>query len=178
MLVTNKVYFICLTALITALHILSEYLQGGVVTHYPLADASNPPISNWWGLITLPVLSWLVLEAKQRTSVHRPKSNPPVAGIPLQRTYLVGGLVFGLTMGVLWELGREDILQYFILLPWLAAPLVRIYLPETTLGFVLGMMYTFGGVLPIAFALVIQTIGYIIYIVLNRGGKWLVARVK
>ena len=87
-------------------------------------------------------------------------------------------MAFGLAMGILWELGQEAVLQYLILLPWLMAPFVRIYQPETSLGFVLGMMYTFGGVLPIAFALVIQTIGYIIYKILNSGRKWLIAKYK
>jgi hypothetical protein len=91
----------------------------------------------------------------------------------LQKNYLKGGLAFGLLMGVLWELGQQEILQYLILTPWLLSFFLRIYLPETTLGFVLGMAYTFGGVLPVVFALVIQTVGFFIYLLCNRGGRWL-----
>jgi hypothetical protein len=35
-------------------------------------------------------------------------------------------------MGVLWELGQQEILQYLILLPWVIALFLRIYLPEKT----------------------------------------------
>lgn len=76
-------------------------------------------------------------------------------------------------MGVLWELGQQEILQYLILLPWVIALFLRIYLPEKNLGLVLGMAYTFGGVLPVAFALMIQTAGFFIYLLFNRGGGWL-----
>ena len=176
MLVRNKLTLIIAAAILAALFILREYLNGGVVTHYPLADANNPGISNWWGLLTFPLLTWVMLVVVQK---RKPKTNdtePTGDTIVLQRNYFIGGLAFGLLMGVLWELGQQEILQYLILLPWLIAPFLRIYLPETTLGFVLGMAYTFGGVLPIVFALVIQTAGFFVYLLLNRGGRWLYKR--
>lgn len=176
--INNKFYFVSFTTLLTALHLALEFFQGGVVTHYPLADTSNPGISNWWGLVTLPILTWVVLTVAQLKASRRQDKAQPSNLILLQKNYLFGGLAFGLAMGILWELGQEAVLQYLILLPWLMAPFVRIYQPETSLGFVLGMMYTFGGVLPIAFALVIQTIGYIIYKILNSGRKWLIAKYK
>lgn len=177
MLIRNKLYFTSFITLLVVLHLASEFFRGGVVTHYPLADPSYPPLSNWWGLITLPVLTWALLTARQWQVSRAQDATHPPEGILLQKNYLFSGLAFGLAMGLLWELGQEEILQYLILLPWVAALFTRIYLPETTLGFVLGMMYTFGGVLPIAFALVIQTIGYMIYKVINRGGIWLLAKV-
>ena len=48
-------------AILAALLIFWEYLNGGVVTHYPLADADNPGTSNWWGLLTFPLLTWAAL---------------------------------------------------------------------------------------------------------------------
>lgn len=176
MRIANKLNVIAIAASLAVLHLVSEHLRGGVVTHYPLADASNPGISNWWGLLTIPALTWAVLAAIEWKDSRLKDPTQAAAGIILQKNYLIAGFAFGLTMGLLWEFGQEEILQYIIFFPWIAALLVRLYLPETTLGFVLGMMYTFGGVLPIAFALVIQTIGFIIYRVLNRGGKWLLTQ--
>ena len=150
--------------------ILRESLNAGVVAHYPLADADNPGISSWWGLLTFPLLTWIALIIAEKRNAQT--DNGEFAGdtLVLQKNYLIGGLAFGLLMG---EFGQGDILQYLILLPWVIALFLRINLPETTLGFVLGMAYTFGGLLPVAFALVIQTVGFFIYLLFNRGGRWL-----
>jgi len=173
MIVRNKLILIVAAALLAALLILWEYLNGGVVTHYPLADADNPGISNWWGLLTFPLLTWVALIIAEKRKAKTDDGEPAGDTLVLQKNYLIGGLAFGLLMGVLWEFGQGDILQYLILLPWVIALFLRIYLPETTLGFVLGMAYTFGGVLPVAFAMVIQTVGFFIYLLFNRGGRWL-----
>jgi len=135
-----------------------------------LADADNPGISSWWGLLTFPLLTWIALIIAEKRNAQT--DNGEFAGdtLVLQKNYLIGGLAFGLLMG---EFGQGDILQYLILLPWVIALFLRINLPETTLGFVLGMAYTFGGLLPVAFALVIQTVGFFIYLLFNRGGRWL-----
>lgn len=150
--------------------ILRASLNAGVVAHYPLADADNPGISSWWGLLTFPLLTWIALIIAEKRNAQT--DNGEFAGdtLVLQKNYLIGGLAFGLLMG---EFGQGDILQYLILLPWVIALFLRINLPETTLGFVLGMAYTFGGLLPVAFALVIQTVGFFIYLLFNRGGRWL-----
>jgi hypothetical protein len=61
MVVRNKPMLVFAAAILAALLIFWEYLNGGVVTHYPLADADNPGISNWWGLLTFPLLTWAAL---------------------------------------------------------------------------------------------------------------------
>jgi hypothetical protein len=81
-----------------------------------------------------------------------------------------------LTAALLWELGQQEYLPYVMLSPWVLSLFLRIYLPETTMGFVLAMMATFGAVLPIVFSVVIQTLGFVIYLIFNRGGKRLLTR--
>lgn len=176
MLTKQKTILIGGAALIALAHILLEYFTGGVVTHYPLADANNPGISNWWGLITFPTLTWAALSLIEKRESKHDTENAIDGELPLQKRYFLGGLVFGILMAGLWEIGQEDILQYLILLPFVFALGLRIYLPETTLGFVLGMAYTFGGVLPVIFAVIIQTIGFLIYTIFYRGGTWLLRR--
>ena len=61
MVVRNKPMLVFAAAILAALLIFWEYLNGGVVTHYPLADADNPGTSNWWGLLTFPLLTWAAL---------------------------------------------------------------------------------------------------------------------
>jgi len=173
MVIKNKLVFIALAACLALLHILWEYFNGGVVIHHPGADASNPGISNWWGLVTYPALAWAALSIMERRKTSR-EDDTATAGHPvLQTPYFLAGLAFGLLASVLWQFGQEDILQYVMLMPWVVALFLRIYLPETTLGFVLGMTYTFGGVLPVIFSLVIQAVGFLVYAVFNMGGKWL-----
>jgi hypothetical protein len=176
MIGNRKLLLTLIAAALALMHILWEFFTGGVVTHYPLADDSNPGLSNWWGLITIPVLTWIMLSLVERRNSKDGASNKEQPKVNPQ--YFLGGLAFGLLMALLWEAGQEDILQYLILAPWLMAFFVKTYLPETTIGFVLVMVYTFGGVLPIAFSLVIQTGGFFIYLVFNRGARWLVAKAK
>ena len=174
MVIRNKLTLTLSAALLALLHLLWEYFNGGVVTHYPLADASNPGISNWWGLLSFPALTWIALSIiEKRSSTEKGEA---ASSIVFRHQYFLAGLTFGLMASLLWAFGQEEILQYVMLLPLVLSLFLRIYLPETTLGFVLGMAYTFGGILPIAFAVVIQMIGLLIHTLFNRGGKWLIRR--
>ncbi len=176
MLIRNKLALTLSAALLALLHILWEYFNGGVVTHYPFADANYPGISNWWGLLSLPALIWAALSIIEKWRVRASGNGETAYGIPFCHKYFLAGLAFGLLASLLWELGQEEVLQYVMLLPFALSLFLRVYLPETTLGFVLGMAYTFGGVLPIVFALVIQAIGLLIHTVFNWGRKWLLRR--
>lgn len=176
MLAGKKLTLIIVSVIPALALILWEYFNGGVATHYPGADSSNLGLSNWWGLLTIPILTWVALSLIERRTVK--KQEPPKTGsnIALQKPYFIGGLAFGLIAALLWELGLQEYLPYVMLSPWILSLCLRIYLPETTLGFVLAMMYTFGAVLPIIFSIVIQTIGFLIYLLFYRGGKWLLAK--
>lgn len=154
-----------------------EYFNGGVATHYPGADSSNIALSNWWGLLSIPMLTWAALSLIERRGTTKDKKRE-TGSIKLKSSYFVGGLAFGLLASLLWEFGQQDYLPYVMLSPWVLSLFLKIYLPESTLGFVLAMMYTFGAVLPIVFSIVIQTIGFIIYFIFYRGGKWLFAKMK
>lgn len=57
--------------IITSLFVLWEYSNGGVVTHHLLARPDLPGISNWWGLLTIPLLTWLTLTLIQRRHKSR-----------------------------------------------------------------------------------------------------------
>jgi hypothetical protein len=177
MLAGKKLTLIIVSVIPALALILWEYFNGGVATHYLGADSSNLGLSNWWGLLTIPTLTWAALSLiKRRRSAKKDEGRETSDTIALQKPYLIGGLVFGLVAAMLWELGQQEYLPYVMLSPWILSLFLKIYLPETTLGFVLAMMYTFGAVLPIVFSIVIQTIGFLIYLIFYRGGKWLLAK--
>mgnify|MGYP000436292877 CR=1 FL=1 len=57
----NKVFITLFSALLVFVHLLFEHFHGGIVTHFILQDDSLPGISNWWGLLTFPLATWVVL---------------------------------------------------------------------------------------------------------------------
>ena len=129
---------------------LLEYFQGGVITHYFLADDDLPGFSNWWGLLTVPALAYLVS--------HLRRKEDPRSTI----TRFVIALVFGATISTLWVLGLERILPFLMLSPLFLSLFIRIHRGEILLGFVIGMIYAFGGVLPIIIGSVLMTACFIV----------------
>lgn len=176
MLAGKKLTLIIVSVIPALALILWEYFNGGVATHYPGADSSNLGLSNWWGLVTIPMLTWVALGLIEKRTAKEARDREASNNITLERNHFVAGLVFGLTAALLWELGQQEYLPYVMLSPWVLSLFLRIYLPETTMGFVLAMMATFGAVLPIVFSVVIQPIGFVIYLIFNRGGKRLLTR--
>jgi F0F1-type ATP synthase assembly protein I len=48
------------TCIVVLLFLLIKHYSGGVVTHHLLGREDLPGISNWWGLVTVPLLAWIV----------------------------------------------------------------------------------------------------------------------
>lgn len=141
-----------------------EHFRGGVVTHYVLAREDMPGISNWWGLLTIPLLSWIVASLiKRRKNQAAESGQKPAENDDKVLKRFLAALAFGIVASLLWEFNLENLLQYFILFPILIAFFQPVHRPEYLLGFVLGMLHTFGGVLPIVVGLVLLTIGYVIH---------------
>ena len=153
--------------LLTGFFILLEHVNGGVVSHHLLAREDLPAISNWWGLVTVPALVWITFFFidRREDSVSQSDQSPPKKNRPQIR--FLSALLFGITVSVFWELGLESVLQYVILLPFLLAVFTPIHFPEYLLGFVIGMLYTFGGFLPVMIGLVLLSISFIIHKISN-----------
>ena len=124
-------------------HLGWEHFDGGVRSHHLLNRADLPEISNWFGLIILPVLGW-AFGVRLR---NRPGTRWSVC------LGLIASLVYGAALAASFELGATDITKtlFFGLLP--LAIIAPIYRAECMLGFVAGMTFTFGAILPCLFAL-------------------------
>ena len=148
-------------------HILWEYFHGGVTSHHLLAREELPAISNWWGLLTIPLLTWATLSRIQgrfkKGGAGSGHADAIVAG------GFFGGLVLGLSLALLWEFGLVHYMSYVLLFPLVLALVFPVYRAECLLGFVLGMVYTFGGVLPILIGGVLTLLGLFIQKVLVSG---------
>lgn len=168
LIIQNKSLVITGAFIITAVIILREYFNGGVITHYLLAREDLPGFSNWWGLLTIPLLSWIVVTLIQRRLGREAVSgvDPKKRESKLQKRFLAA-LLFGIICSLLWEFGLASVLQYFILLPLLVAFFRPIHLPEYLLGFVIGMLYSFGGVLPILIGLVLLLLCFLINLIIQ-----------
>lgn len=174
--VLNRVPWAVFAALvITSLFILREHFSGGVVTHYLLADDSMPGFSNWWGLLTVPLLALVVSVLLNKRLKKAKHTDTPVKDSALPVKRFLGALCFGIGASLLWEFGLEPILPFYILSPLVLALFVRVHWPECMLGLVLGMLFTFGGILPILFSIVLFMLTWIVYQIV-RGVKLLVKK--
>ncbi|MEE9372206.1 MAG: hypothetical protein V3V00_04060 [Saprospiraceae bacterium] len=167
---------IALTVLILiSIHLIWNYYHGGVPTHYILHDKSLPGFSNWWGLLAIPVMTWGLITLAQKKS---PKNSTALPNSRLKESEVlkgfIGSFIFGLINSLFWEFGYEHILQYLILLPVVLSLFITIHRPENVLGFLLGMTFTFGGVLPLGFSLILWVMSYIVNKGLRKGAITLI----
>jgi len=176
-ILNNKIRTTIGALILTALFILWEYLNGGVNTHYLLAREDLPGISNWWGLLTIPILTWFVLSLIQRRQNNDKRLQPMPANeeTNILKRFLAS-LIFGIMMSILWEFRLEGILPYLIFLPVVIALFRPVHLPECLLGFVLGMLYTFGGILPIIVGSVLVVLSWIANKPIRKGVLLIVSK--
>ncbi len=136
-----------------------QHLHDGVPAHSFLARKDMPSFSNWWGLLTLPALTWFAVgNIQSRLADHRVSTRSAAFGF-------FGALLFGLVLAVAFELGFNAIPSAQIQLVPLIALLLPIYRAESLLGFILALSYTFGGVLPLIIGTVLATGGAALYLV-------------
>ncbi len=139
-----------------------EYYHGGVSGHHFLKRKDMPFISNWWGLILLPLVTFLSLKRiGKRINFGAELSNQYFIKQHLL-PFLIA-LVFGILIVVFSSTGNSQIAYYMFLALFIVALFIPIYKSEYFLGFILGLSYFFGGALPVVIAIVLATIFYLIF---------------
>ncbi|MEX2498630.1 MAG: hypothetical protein WD397_07120 [Wenzhouxiangellaceae bacterium] len=135
-----------------------QHFHGGVPAHHLLHNPDLPRVSDWFGGLLLPVLTWWLLSLSRRRmmAADSPVFKPVIVG-------MVAGLAFGLAMAISFLSGYESITSYlfFSLLP--LALFLPVYRPECLLGFVLGMSMAFGVVLPTVFGSLMALATFLIH---------------
>lgn len=163
-IITNKLLITLGAFVLTFIFILWEYFNGGVVSHNLLAREDLPSFSNWLGLLTVPLLTWIVIVLIERRNTKKTKYEiEKEERVTSVQTRFLVALLFGVAVSLLWKFDLRHILQYFILLPVVIAFFKPIYFPEYLLGFVIGMLFTFGGVLPIMIGSVLLIVCFVVY---------------
>lgn len=133
-------------------HLAWEHFKGGVRIHHILHRADMPAISNWWGLLLLPALTWFLTDRIQRRVALHSGGKEPASRLPVSVVSgLVGSLLFGILLSASFANGYQTLASYLGQGVFLLALLLPVYRAECVLGFVLGMTFTFGAVLPTLF---------------------------
>lgn len=135
-------YTVVLGVAIAMLQLGWEYTHGGILRHHLLNNASLPAISNMWGLVVLPVLGALAAWAVARRARERPG-----ALIPATAGFL-GALLGGVALSVAFVTGGEAAATQVMMALLVAGVVFPVYRAEYLFGFVLGMTFVFGPVLP------------------------------
>jgi len=141
-------------------HLGWEYTRGGVLSHHLLANPDLPAVSNWWGVLLIPLLTWWLVGGIQKR-VARRRQGAARGGIP-PWTGFVGALVYGGTLSTLFAFG-SPLVDYLFLGLLALGVVICLCRPEFILGFVLGMTFVVGAVLPTVFALLIAACSWLLH---------------
>ncbi|RFP65977.1 hypothetical protein D0N36_05780 [Hymenobacter lapidiphilus] len=118
----------------------------------------------------LPVLTGLLLYRIRKQVFGKAGSYSETTQALLRALYgFVGALLFGVLVSVLFTAGESDMAGNVMLGLFVFAFFVPIYRPECLLGFVLGMTYTFGAVLPMIIGTGLGLVGLVLHAYLRRG---------
>ncbi|MCC6282828.1 MAG: hypothetical protein IT262_19645 [Saprospiraceae bacterium] len=142
-----------------------NYFHGGVPSHHILARKDLPEISNWWGGLLLPVLTWFLLYRVQKRLLKNSDEKSLASTFHVHTLYgFAGALLFGILLSTFFTLGYSEIPGYMMMGLLILALFFPIYRAECILGFVIGMTFTFGAVLPTGIGSILALIGAVIHL--------------
>lgn len=141
-----------------------QYAHGGVPSHHFLDRADMPAISNAWGALVLPGMAWVLLGRVQRRIVSQGSAAPRSAAIGF-----MSALCFGVLLSVFFARGDDQVTGALFESLFVIPLLIPIYRAEYLLGFVLGMAYTFGGVLPSVVGSILALVALVIHRYIRAG---------
>lgn len=158
---TLRLRLAALALLAEALHLGWEVLHGGIVTHHVLQRADLPGLSNAWGLLVLPVLGAWAAGRLPRAPATGRQWRPVAVGFALP-------LLLGAALSLGFQLQLQALTEAVFFSLLLLALLLPAHRPESLFGFVLGMSWTFGAVLPLAIGGVIAGLSWAVRGALGR----------
>jgi len=162
----KRLYFTAFVLIAIWSLLIYDHFHGGVPTHYILHREDLPGFSNWWGGFLLPIITWFLLcRIQKRAKKSSEKSNF------FSEVFFgfVGALVFGILLSVFFTFNYEEMPLYLLAALFIGSLFFPIYKAECFLGFIIGMTFTFGGVLPILIGSIFTLIGAFLYLVVRPG---------
>ena len=148
------------------LHLGWEYTHGGVPSHHLLNQADMPAISNWWGLLVVPLLVWFLVGRIQRRGATLVQSGSRERFRTLAQARFGAALLWGGALALAFALGHPSV-TFIFLSAFVAGLLFHVYRSEYVLGFALGLTFTFGAVLPVLIASVIAGCSFLMHLLVG-----------
>ena len=146
-------------------HLTWEHFHGGIRSHHFLNSADMPAISNAWGALLLPLLTWFLSTFIQKRIALTSDAKDSSQKLPTSIVVgFLGAVLFGILLSASFTSGHETITEYLFMGVLLLALLLPVYRPECVLGFVLGMTFTFGAILPTVVASVIAAFSALVHL--------------
>lgn len=175
----SSLYFTAAITLAIWTLLLWLHYHGGVPSHHILANKDLPKISNWWGGLLLPLLTCILLYRIWQVNFRPVSNSTERSGLLLPVLYrFLFSLLFGILLSIFYTFGYEDIPRYMILALLVLALFIPIYKAECLLGFVIGMTFTFGAVLPTGIGVILASVGLILYVFVRPGILYIISKFK
>ncbi|OAQ41889.1 hypothetical protein A5893_01870 [Pedobacter psychrophilus] len=169
----NRIHFTVLVILFVWLNLIWDYFHTGVPTHHILQREDLPGVSNWWGGLAVPLISWfLLIRIAKRVNIKMAISN---IYNPSIYTFL-GSLFFGIILSFFFTIS-SNITGYMMIGLIFLSFFIQLYKAEFLLGFIIGMTYTFGGILPIAIGSLLIILFTINYKLVRYGVLYILSKV-
>ena len=175
---TGRLALTALVLLAELAHLAWQYFDGGVASHHILQRADLPAISNWWGAVLLPALTWFLsgrIVRRIATLGHDTGASARIPGA-IQAGF-VAALAFGVFLSIAFTLDYTSVSSTMFLGVLVLAMVLPLYRAECVLGFVLGMAFTFGAVLPTVIGSLIAAIAAFFSFGVRPVLAWVLARV-
>jgi len=145
-----KYGLISLVVIFTIVQLSWEHFIGGVQAHHLMARSDMPSISNWWGILILPLLAWFTTVRIKNRIKFRHQGEAKQNKLP--RVILIGlfgMLALSIMQSISFEFGFPNITMTMALGVLLTGLFLPIYRAECFLGHVLGATFTFGPIIPL-----------------------------
>lgn len=174
-----RLYFVALVMLGELTHLAWEHFNGGVLSHHVLDRADLPAISNWWGLVLLPALAWFLtgLVRKRATRHSHDKAFSSRVAVYIAAGF-VGSLLLGVALSVAFTNDYHAAASYLFFGAIVLALFLPVHRAECVLGFVLGMTFTFGAVLPLVIGSLIAALSAFFTFYVHPALAWIANSIK
>jgi hypothetical protein len=159
-----RFFFTLFVVFATSAHLVWEHFHGGIRTHHVLQSADMPGLYNGWGIIILPMLAWF-LGGNILRRIEKQRSKQEATPTKLLIGFLLA-LFCGASLATAFTYGMESAAFYILIGILIAAIIMPIYRAECVLGFIFGMTFTFGAILPTIISSVIAAGSAIIHLVI------------
>lgn len=159
--------------------LLWNHYNGGVPSHHLLHRENLPAISNWWSGLLLPFFTLFLTYRLQKRLFRNNDTRSASIKFPINVVYrFFFALLFGILLSVFFTFGYSNISGYLFIGIVVLALFFPIYRAECLLGFVIGMTFTFGAVLPAGIGTILLLIGLLQYLYVRPILLFIVKKIK